>query len=96
MNATQTCPICQTPVDRSERYPTYVCGSCASRAVDEHGRPLAFGNAGINGGFVAIYLDTGAPRHSHECYIDGVRCWADEARFGGIVITVPQAPPRRD
>ena len=22
----------------------------------------------------------------HVCYINGVRCWADEYRFGGIII----------
>jgi len=28
---------------------------------------------------------------SHDCYIDGIKCRADEARFGGIVIEVVQA-----
>lgn len=93
MSDPQTCPICHTPVSRSSRYPDHVCGDCAQRAADEHGRPLLFGNLDINGGFHAVYSDTGERRDSHECYIDGVRCWADEARFGGIVITL--TPPRQ-
>jgi hypothetical protein len=52
------------------------------------GRPLTFGNESMSGGFVAHYADGGAPYASHECLIDGIRCYADEARFGGIVIQV--------
>ena len=32
--------------------------------------------------------DTGDSYDSHDCWIDGVACRADEARFGGIVIEV--------
>jgi hypothetical protein len=42
----------------------------------------------MSGGFVAQYQDTGEERHSHVCFIDGIKCWADEARFGGIVVQV--------
>jgi hypothetical protein len=42
------------------------------------------------GGYVAYYWDSNNAEeyNSHECYIDGIKCWADEARFGGIVIEV--------
>lgn len=40
----------------------------------------------FSGGFAAIYDDTHEESDSHICYIDGVRCWADEAHMGGIVI----------
>jgi hypothetical protein len=40
----------------------------------------------LSGGYAARYADTGEPYSSHACYIDGLPCWADEARFGGIVI----------
>lgn len=39
-------------------------------------------------GFVAEYADTGEEYQGHDCFIDGVKCHADEARFGGIVIEV--------
>jgi hypothetical protein len=42
----------------------------------------------MSGGFEAKYADDGSDYPSHECNIDGVRCHADEAYFGGIVIEV--------
>jgi hypothetical protein len=86
MIKTHACPICSAEVNHFERYPRQVCGDCASRAVDENGRPLLFGNASLSGGFVAIYADTLENYGSHTCYIDGIKCYADEFRFGGIVI----------
>jgi serine/threonine protein kinase len=65
---------------------------CARLACDEHGRPLAFTNTSPSGGFAAFYRDSDEPRDSHECWVRGVRCHADEAHLGGIVI---QAFPRR-
>jgi hypothetical protein len=55
-------------------------------ARDEHGRVLGFSNTSPGGGFQAFYPDTHEDRDSHECWVRGVRCYADEARFGGIVI----------
>ena len=70
----------------SERYRNYVCEACAARAQDESGRPLTFSNVSFSGGFAALYRDTHEERTDHICYIDGVKCWADESYFGGIVI----------
>jgi hypothetical protein len=42
----------------------------------------------MGGGFAAKYVDDGAEYPGHECYIDGVKCYADEAHFGGVVIQV--------
>ena len=85
------CPICATPVPTDARYPTAVCPACVGRAVDERGRPLRFYNRSLSGGFQAVYADTGdagigEERASHKCWIDGVRCWADEAHLGGVVV----------
>ncbi len=85
---THTCPICKTTLKVVPRYPNYVCRECAARATDKEGRKLRFGNAGPDGGFMAAYADTDAMYNSHDCYIDGIPCHADEARFGGIVIEV--------
>lgn len=82
----QKCPICGAAVESSERYPSYVCGNCHLRATDADGRSLKFSNASFSGGFVATYADTLEVRASHECFIDGIKCWADEAQMGGIVI----------
>ena len=80
------CPICAASLEPQSRYPRYVCQACARRARSADGRPLTFANEGFDGGYVATFADTGEPYNSHECWIDGVACHVDEARFGGIVI----------
>jgi hypothetical protein len=49
---------------------------------------LEFFNESPSGGFLAQYADIGSTYDGHECFIDGIRCHADEARFDGIVIEV--------
>jgi hypothetical protein len=87
---TQQCPICHAELPASERYPDHLCAECAARAVDTAGRPLTFSNVGFSGGFRAVFTDDGtdADRVSrdHIVIVDGIRCWADEHRFGGIVV----------
>jgi len=82
----QTCPICHTSVPAFARYPRYLCMECASRAKSMDGRSLKFSNIDMTGGFIVEYADTGEPYDSHECYVDGIQCHADEGHFGGIVI----------
>ncbi len=82
----QLCPICGVPVVPLARYPHYVCETCAVKAVAPDGRPLRFFNLSLSGGFGAEYADTDEPYDSAICYIAGVKCFANEARFGGIVI----------
>lgn len=73
------------------RYPRAVCSQCAAQACDVQGRPLDFYNEGMGGGFYAVMRESGLPYPSHECFIRGRRCYADEARFGGIVIQIVEA-----
>jgi hypothetical protein len=61
-------------------------------AASADGRPLQFFNADASGGFVAHYAGSGEEYTGHECFISGVKCHADEARFGGIVIEVIEKP----
>ena len=84
----KACPICGERMRDDPRYPRQVCGTCVERACDEEGRPLRFYNTSLSGGFLARTLDTGEDRESHVCFIDGVRCWADEARIGGVAVQV--------
>lgn len=84
----QICPICSAKVEPNVRYTDYICFDCCATAVDETGRKLGFGNESFSGGFVAWYADTSESRDSHICYINGVKCWADEAHMGGIVIRI--------
>lgn len=80
------CPICSAPVPHWERYPHAVCEACCNKACDDRGRKLNFYNASLSGGFIAIVADTQEDYPDHICFIAGVTCWADEHRFGGIVI----------
>jgi len=82
----QVCPICYKTVQPSERYPNYVCSDCAKLARSQDGRELVFFNVSLSGGFAAQYADTGEEYNNHVCYIHGIKCHADEHRFGGIVI----------
>jgi hypothetical protein len=82
------CPICERPMPINVRYPKAVCSECIKRAVDESNRPLNFYNQSTTGGFMAVYVDTGEERTSHICFIDGIKCRADEAHLGGIVVSV--------
>lgn len=80
------CPICGKSLPESGRYPDYICEGCVAKAVDEAGRPLAFFNVSSTGEFQATYRETGEEAPGEFCYIAGIRCWADEARMGGVVV----------
>ena len=87
MGKAQKCPVCGGAVPPVPRYPRYVCRDCVPKARGRDGRSVAFGNDHPLGyGCVGFYTDTNQPYPSSECWIDGVRCIAGEARFGGIVI----------
>jgi hypothetical protein len=80
------CPVCAAEmVDDTPRYPYRVCGTCVGMAQSADGRPLRFGSQGM-GGFIATFADTGEIHSGHECFIAGVRCEANEAHLGGIVV----------
>ncbi|MCA9650744.1 MAG: hypothetical protein H6712_31115 [Myxococcales bacterium] len=83
-----TCPICgRTGLRSYPRYPRYLCSECAAQVVSEDGRPLRFTNEGPFGGFVAAHADDGSPyAGGGRCWVRGVECTADDARFGGIVV----------
>lgn len=86
MEDNQCCPICKNKTSYNPRYPNYICTSYAKDPLDEDGRSLQFSNTSMSGGFEAEYTDTGEAYDSHICFVEGKKCWADEARFGGIVI----------
>jgi hypothetical protein len=82
------CPICDCPMPITLRYPHSVCMQCMKKAESAEGRALLFTNASFSGGYEAYFADTGERYESHMCFIRGVRCHADEAHMGGIVIQV--------
>jgi hypothetical protein len=86
------CPICFLPVKANPRYPEQVCSVCVKRATDEVGRSIRFsqqcstydlfGTSTLK----ACYLANNEKYESNMCWIDGVPCRAEIARYGGIVI----------
>ena len=82
----QTCPICGQEVKANPRYPRYLCRACVERAADANGQQLQFFQSNPDGRYAARYVASGTDYLSHECFVDGTKCWADEARFGGVVV----------
>lgn len=89
--AQQSCPICGASLEPAPRYPLCVCQTCAARATDEQGARVEFFNTQLSGGLEGRYVQTGLPYAQTVCFIGAVRCRAEEARFGGIVIQVQES-----
>ena len=92
--ALQKCPICGAGVTADPRYPFKLCRKCIDQATDASGRSLEFSNVDATGGFKAVYSETGEPYPDHVCFVRGVRCCADEAHLGGIVVQPIKPQPK--
>ena len=85
----QYCTNCQKEVNYSPRYRNYICKDCATLITDVNGRKVKFYNESFSGGCIGYYYDNAKqqePYDSNICYINGNVFYAQEARFGGIVI----------
>jgi hypothetical protein len=94
----QKCPVCKENVECVPRYPRYVCEDCQQKhpPVNSDGKEVEYFNLGFGGGVGSCLKGeqpTDPPQSEHICFINGVKCWADEARFGGIVIEVMDSEP---
>jgi len=83
---TKQCPICVHKMYDSKRYPNSVCNECIESAVTEDGQSIQFYNVDISGGFKSLINDKEGS--IHECFINDKKCYADEARLGGIVVSI--------
>ena len=65
-----------------------VCYKCVDKALDRNGNPVKFSNIDVFGGFKSIHYINNkyVENNDHICYINGIKCIADEARFGGIIV----------
>ena len=92
MASTTQCFICNTSVLNhfSSRYPLIACDSCSLKTVDASGFKIEFENEDESGGFVSVHYNSHLNRthtgREHSCFINNVPCYANEHRFGGIVI----------
>ena len=82
----QKCGICSRFVSLNPRYPNYICYDCQDESppVNSNNQRVEFGNIDAGGGFKSMV--NGVSGQDHICYIKDVKCYANEARFGGIVI----------
>ena len=86
--STKKCPICDEQTHLSERYPHSVCSECSGKTFNENNEKIEFYNIDIYGGFYSII--NGERSEEDKCYINGIKCHAQEARFGGIVVSVDE------
>ena len=85
----QYCAHCQNPRYFSARYPKCICRDCYKLITDEKGNKLVFYNTEAMGHGCQGYYAGEEPRKEYDsniCYIEGTKYYAEEARFGGIVI----------
>jgi len=85
------CPICRKELDIFlDRYPRMICSKCANsyNIIDSHGNNVSFENESFYGGFTSLHMIDNIiiKKKDHICYIDNIKCYADEAIYGGIVI----------
>ena len=84
----KNCPICDKNMMYLERYPKMICQECIELTVNKNGESIKFYNIDHTGRFVSMVNDIKG--EEHECYINNIKCRADEARFGGIVVELSE------
>ena len=84
----KNCPICDKNMLDFERYPKMICNECVEQTVNKDGESINFYNIDPTGGFMSIVNEIKG--EEHECYINNRKCYADEARFGGIVVQLSE------
>ena len=83
----QHCIACNRYVGYNERYPEYVCKNCVELAVDKSGSLIAFFNITNSGhGCQGQFKSDGKLYRGSVCYVKGIKCFAEEAYLGGIVV----------
>jgi len=90
------CPTCESMIEYFERYPNYICGNCVAKLVDVNGVPIRFENQSLLGtGIIALLLNPATGDYdlpdqissmTGEAFCNGLRCVAEEARFGGVIV----------
>jgi hypothetical protein len=91
MDTKITCPICDEPKRPIGRYPNYVCKSCLNnyKTLDKDGNEITYSNINWTGGISSMKNGIKSEQENAEvfCYVNSIECFAQEARFGGIVIS---------
>lgn len=83
------CPVCDEQLENfNPRYPKAICEKCSENLKDEEGFNVSYFNSDISGGLLSVHDVNGSKVEKQEqtCYCNGIKCYAEEARMGGIVI----------
>jgi len=86
------CPICGEQRLFFARYPNALCNSCgySKELVDSDGNPVEFTVRYDGCGIISLHNENGTivERDEPICFLNGVECYAAEARFGGIAVQI--------
>jgi hypothetical protein len=83
----EMCPVCEGEGRRSISYPAAICRDCETRLVDWAGRPVDIANTSLLGTGIQVSNDEEVVVDDDTpIFVDGITCWAREARFGGVVV----------
>jgi len=82
------CAICKGNIIYHERYPKAICKEHYDECYDNDKNLVYYTNKDEFGGFMSHHKIGKQMVHKedHECVIRGIPCYANESRFGGIVI----------
>ncbi|WP_179007391.1 hypothetical protein [Winogradskyella forsetii] len=89
----QLCSNCKVEKGFQQRYPKSICGSCHEKITDISGRKVEFFNTHWSGGGCQGYYIGTEQKEKYDselCYINVKEYFAEEARFGGIVIQLKE------
>ena len=89
----QFCSNCSVGTGYAPRYPKSICRNCYGKLTDKEGRKVEFYNTEwVGAGCQGYYVGTEQKEKydSIHCFIDAKEFFAEEARFGGIVIQLKE------
>ena len=87
------CQICKRGRQALQRYPNEICTECENKAVTKDGEPIYFANTDVWGGCVGVVNKQRV--NTNICYVNGIKCLAYEARFGGITVGIDVSQRKR-
>ncbi|APT34585.1 hypothetical protein MCBMB27_05294 [Methylobacterium phyllosphaerae] len=82
----EMCPVCRGEGRGSISYPAAICRDCETRLVDWDGRPVDIANTSLIGTGIQVANGEEVVDGDTPIFVDGIACWAREARFGGVVV----------
>lgn len=94
----EKCPVCNKSQNVLYGYQHRVCANCLTKyyVYDGSQNRILIGNLGIAGGIQVFKLleDNSGNLTKHEetysqmreCYINGIKCRAQECKYGGIIL----------